>query len=180
MDFRKEYLMHGNKIRLRALEPSDAGTVYEWENDPSVWKFGDRRWPVSLSDVKSLIERSDLDIWQTRQMRFMIDSLEDGRSVGCVDIYDFDPLNMHCSLGVLVESGSRGNGFAREAVALVENFAREVLVAHSINVTVAADNEPSVALFQAAGYERVGVMKDNLRRDRMFVDEVLLQKVFTD
>ena len=108
----------------------------------------------------------------------MIDSLSDGRSVGCIDVFDFDPLNMHCSLGILIEPGSRGNGYAREAVRLVESFARDVLLAHSVCVTVAADNQPSIALFMAAGYERAGVMRQHIRRGRAFIDEVFLQKVF--
>ena len=172
--------MLGDNVRLRALEPSDADLLFACENNTDTWEAGDRRWPVSLSDVKSLIEHSDLDVWQTRQVRFMIDSLSDGVSVGCIDIFDFDPLNMHCSLGVLIEPGSRGNGYATEAVALVEAFARDVLFAHSVAVTIAADNAPSLALFLAAGYERAGVLRQHLRRGRRFIDEVLLQKVFAE
>lgn len=172
--------MVGDKVRLRALEPADADLLYVWENDPQTWEAGERKWPVSLADVKALIEHSDLDIWQTRQARFMIDVVESAQSVGCVDVFDFDPLNMHCSLGVFIEPESRGKGYASEAVALIEDFARNVLMAHSVNVTVAADNQTSIALFTAAGYERAGVMRQNIRRARTFVDEVLMQKVFAE
>lgn len=170
--------MVGLKVRLRALEPADADILYAWENDPATWEAGDRKWPVSLADIECLIEHSDLDIWQTRQTRFMIDAVDSDKSVGCVDVFDFDPLNMHCSLGVFVEPASRGLGYGSEAITLIEDFARNVLMAHVVNVSVAADNEQSLALFAAAGYERAGLLKHNLRRARAFVDEVLLQKVF--
>lgn len=169
--------MVGAKVRLRALEPADADLLYVWENDPLTWEAGDRKWPVSLADIRALIDHSDLDIWQTRQTRFMIDTIDGARSVGCVDVFDFDPLNMHCSLGVFIEPENRGKGYAIEAVTLIEGFARNILRAHSLNVSVAADNESSIALFAAAGYERAGVMRQNIRRARAFVDEVLLQKV---
>lgn len=172
--------MVGAKVRLRALEPADADLLYVWENDPLTWEAGDRKWPVSLADIRALIDHSDLDIWQTRQARFMIDTIDGARSVGCVDVFDFDPLNMHCSLGVFIEPENRGKGYAIEAVTLIEDFARNILRAHSLNVSVAADNESSIALFAAAGYERAGVMRQNIRRARDFVDEVLMQKVLAE
>lgn len=172
--------MQGLKVRLRALEPDDANVLYDWENDPQTWEAGSRKWPISLADVKALIEHSDLDIWQTRQARFMIDSVDTALTVGCIDIFDFDPLNMHCSIGVYIEPVSRGSGFASEAVTLIESFVRNVLMVHSVNVTIAADNQSSIALFSSAGYVRAGVMRQNIRRARTFVDEVLMQKVFAD
>lgn len=172
--------MQGLKVRLRALEPADADILYDWENDPRTWEASSRKWPVSLADVRALIEHSDLDIWQTRQARFMIESVDTAHTVGCIDIFDFDPLNMHCSLGVFIEPVSRGAGFATEAIMLIESFARNVLMVHSVNVTIAADNTSSIGLFSSAGYARAGVMRQNIRRSRTFVDEVLMQKVFAE
>lgn len=170
-------VLTGAKVRLRALEPADADLIFAWENDPDTMEAGDRKWPVSRADVNALIEHSDLDIWQTRQTRFMIDSLDGGRTVGCIDVFDFDPLNMHCSLGIYIEPRVRRRGYARDAVSLVEAFARDVLLAHSLLASAAADNESSLALFASAGYERAGVMRHNIRRARAFVDEVVMQKV---
>ncbi len=169
--------VNGSGVRLRALEPSDADLLYVWENDPTTWEAGDRRWPISLSDIRSFVEHTDLDIWQTRQTRFMIESLSDGVTVGCIDIFDFDPLNMNCSVGVLVQPESRNAGYAADALRMVEDFAADTLLVHSIIVTIAADNEPSLSLFASAGYERAGILRQKLRRGKTFVDEVLMQKI---
>ena len=165
-------------VRLRALEPSDAQTLYEWENDPATWDAGTRRWPVSLADIKALIEHSDLDIWHTRQTRFMIDRLDDGDTVGCVDIFDFDPLNMHCSLGILIKSDARRKGFACEAIGQVCKFARETLLVNAVLASAAADNAASIALFKSAGFDQCGRLAGWIRRRTDFVDEVLLLKTF--
>ncbi|MCI5776798.1 MAG: GNAT family N-acetyltransferase [Bacteroidales bacterium] len=168
--------MKPTTIRLRALEPSDAQTLFEWENDPVTWDAGSRRWPISLADIKALIEHSDLDIWHTRQVRFMIERTDNGETVGCVDIFDFDPLNMHCSVGVLVKHDARRQGFAREAIRQVCTFARETLLANAILATAAADNDASIALFTSAGFSECGRLKGWIRRQMNFVDEVLLIK----
>ncbi len=169
---------NGSGVRLRALEPSDADLLYVWENDPTTWETGDRRWPLSLSDIRTFVEHTDLDIWQTRQTRFMIDRLSDGVTVGCIDIFDFDPLNMTCSIGVLVQPESRKAGYASDALRQVEAFAVDTMLVHSIIVTIATDNAPSLALFTSAGYERAGVLRQKLRRGKTFIDEVLMQKIF--
>lgn len=164
------------KIRLRALEPSDAQILYDWENNPETWDAGSRQWPVSLADIKALIEHSDLDIWQTRQTRFMIEDADNAETVGCIDIFDFDPLNMHCSLGVLIRPDVRRNGFATQAVNQICAFAERTLLVHSVMVSVAADNESSLALFRATGFSESGRLKGWIRRGKTFVDEILLQK----
>ncbi len=168
---------NGSRVRLRALEPSDADLLYVWENDPATWEAGDRRWPVSLSDIRTFVEHTDLDIWQTRQTRFMIDRQSDGVTVGCIDIFGFDPLNMTCSIGVLVQPESRNAGYAADALRQIEGFAADTLLVHTIIVTVAADNAPSLALFDSAGYERAGLLRQKLRRGKVYVDEVLMQKI---
>ncbi len=164
------------KIRLRALEPSDAQILYDWENDPETWNAGLRQWPVSLADIKALIEHSDLDIWQTRQTRLMIESADNADTVGCIDIFDFDPLNMHCSLGVLIRPDARRKGFATQAVAEICAFAARTLLVQSVMASVAADNEPSLALFRAAGFSESGRLRRWVRRGDVFVDEILFQK----
>lgn len=168
--------MTGDRIRLRALEPSDAALLYEWENDPRTWGAGSRQWPVSLADIKALIDHSELDVWHTRQTRFMMERLDGGGTVGCVDIFDFDPLNMHCGIGVLVEPSSRRGGYAREAIGLVCGFARDTLAARTVLATAAADNEACQRLFRSAGFEERGRLRQWLRRGAVFVDEVLMQK----
>lgn len=106
----------------------------------------------------------------------MIESVDNADTVGCIDIFDFDPLNMHCSLGVLIRPDARRNGFATQAVAEICAFAARTLLVHTVMVSVAADNEPSLALFRAAGFSESGRLCGWVRRGDIFVDEVLLQK----
>lgn len=157
------------------MEPDDAATLYAWENDPATWECSDRQWPLSKTDIGRFIEQSDLDVWQSRQIRFMIDSAE-GATVGCIDIFDFDPLNAHCSLGILIDAAHRRRGFAHSAIEGALRFAYRTMRVETVEVTMATDNEASQRLFAKAGFTQSGIRPRWIRRGDNYVDEVLMHR----
>ena len=155
--------------RLRALEPSDVDLLYVWENDPEVWRVSGTVAPLSYERLQRFVEEQNYDLYATRQMRLMVEA--EGVAVGTVDIFDFDPHNMHFGVGVLIYAQeSRRRGYARAALEAVKEYAHEVVGLKQIWATIAADNEASVALFESLGYERCGVRKQWLRRGSEFID----------
>ena len=40
-------ILKGEKVRLRAPEPSDLDLIYEWENNTTVWQSGETLVPFS-------------------------------------------------------------------------------------------------------------------------------------
>ena len=170
--------MVGTNVRLRAMEPSDVDFLFLWENDPATWEASDRKWPVSQDDINRFVRSSDLDIWQSRQMRFMVQTLDDARTVGCADIFDFDPLNQHCAFGIYIWTAERRRHFASEAIRLLERFAFETLGVASVVVTIDSLNEPSLLMFKSLGYSQAGLLKSYLRHGRDFSDQLILQKSY--
>ena len=61
-------------VKLRAIELSDADIIYKWENDPSVWKLSNTIVPFSRYIIRKYVENSHLDIYETKQLRLMIDA----------------------------------------------------------------------------------------------------------
>ena len=39
--------LESENLLLRALEPEDLDILYEWENDPELWKYGSTLTPYS-------------------------------------------------------------------------------------------------------------------------------------
>ena len=76
------------EVKLRALEPEDIDLLYEWENDHSIWYVSNTLTPFSKYILKKYIENSHLDIYQTKQLRLMIDVCReaDPETVGAIDI----------------------------------------------------------------------------------------------
>lgn len=65
--------LEGRICRLRAVEPHDVDTMYAWENDTRIWRVSGTTAPYSRQLLERFVEQQRFDIWQTRQMRLMIE-----------------------------------------------------------------------------------------------------------
>ena len=95
-------LLQDDLIRLRALEPEDAEAMYRWENDTTLWRLGDTTRPFSQAAIREFIAGASLDLYAARQMRLMIDLRATGETIGCADLFDFDPLHRRAGIGMLI------------------------------------------------------------------------------
>ena len=168
--------IEGNLCRLRALEPEDLDAMYGWENDTDSWRVSGTVAPFSRHVLSRLIDEQQFDIYATRQMRLVIESL-DGSAVGAVDMFEFDPQNLRAGVGIIVAPPYRKQGFALDALQTLERYVRDVLRMHQLWCSVGADNEASLALFKKAGYAECGRRKEWILTPNGATDEVLMQKL---
>ncbi|HQB37303.1 MAG TPA: N-acetyltransferase, partial [Bacteroidales bacterium] len=68
--------MKFEKIRLRALEPEDLEILYEWENNGSFWLISNTMTPFSKYTLKRYLENSHKNIYETGQLRLMINLIK--------------------------------------------------------------------------------------------------------
>ena len=168
--------IEGNLCRLRALEPEDLDAMYGWENDTDSWRVSGTVAPFSRHVLSRLINEQQFDIYATRQMRLVIESI-DGTAVGAVDMFEFDPQNLRAGVGIIVAPPYRKQGFALDALQTLERYVRDVLRMHQLWCSVGADNEASLALFKKAGYAECGRRKEWILTPNGAIDEVLMQKI---
>ena len=168
--------IEGNLCRLRALEPEDLDAMYGWENDTDSWRVSGTVAPFSRHVLSRLIDEQQFDIYATRQMRLVIETL-DGTAVGAVDMFEFDPQNLRAGVGIIVAPPYRKQGFALDALQTLERYVRDVLRMHQLWCSVGADNEASLVLFRKAGYTECGRRKEWILTPNGAIDEVLMQKL---
>ena len=163
-------------VNLRAMEPCDIDAIYRWENDPSVWGVSMSHQPFSRYALSRFIdENSGSDIYASRQLRLMADS--GGTTVGCIDLYDFDPYHRRAGVGLLVDSRMRRQGFGMAMLKALETFAVDHLEMHQLHCVVAADNEASIALFTKVGYAQCGVLHDWVASAGKWLDALSFQRI---
>ena len=153
--------LEGPRLKIRAAEPEDLELLYRWENDTDVWQVSDTLVPFSRYHLRRFLENDNHDIFATHGLRLMIDLLPDGleaaRTVGTLDLYDFDALNSRAGVGILIADASdRRRGYAAESLQLLVAYCREVLLLHQIYAYVTEDNADSLALFARAGFSQTG------------------------
>jgi diamine N-acetyltransferase len=176
----------GELIHLRALEPADINKLYFWENDSSIWSVSGTLVPFSRFVLEEFVKEVHQDIYTNKQLRLMIDlkyfdeSDEDEttRSIGCVDLFEFDPKSRRAGVGIMIANkNDRGRGYATEALHLIIDYGFEVLDLHQIYSNVRVDNESSVALFKKVGFEITGLKQDWVYEQGKYYDEYTMQLI---
>jgi diamine N-acetyltransferase len=109
--------MNSGNLKLRTPEPTDIDLLYAWENDTEIWHLGNTRVPFSKFDLEQYVLNSGRDIYANKQARFMIDLSEGSKTktIGCIDLYDYDPSNHRAGVGILISQDYRQKGIASYA-----------------------------------------------------------------
>ena len=154
-------------IALRKIEPTDLPFLYQWENDASAWADGANHNPLSQQDLREYISSTTGDIYKDGQLRLVIQSVsesvctlsaqrsvspQDGLTIGCVDLFDFDPRNRRAALGMYIASEYRGKGVGHEALKQLEDYAFVFLHLRCLYAVIAQKNTACSAIFEHAGY----------------------------
>ncbi len=167
--------MKGQKVHLRAVEPTDLPLLYEWENDVDNWEVSHTMEPYSKALLEKFIETSAQGLYGNRQQRLMVVSNGTDESVGAIDIFDFDPQNRRAGIGILIDKKHRHNGYGLEAVELTKKYLFETVKLHQIYCNILIYNKYSLKLFQKAGFEICGKKKDWCQTKNGWIDEYFLQ-----
>lgn len=167
--------LKNERLYLRAVEPEDLDTMYEMENDPSMWDISSFTVPYSRYVLKQYIESSQNDMYADKQLRLMIIRREDKAVLGTIDITDFVPLHSRGAVGIAIHKNYRGQGYASDALKLLCEYAFNFLFVRQLYAHIAVDNEPSCRLFTSCGFTQCGLLKDWILTTEGYKDAVLMQ-----
>jgi diamine N-acetyltransferase len=156
-------ILTGKRIKLRAIEPGDIDLLYIWENNSNIWPVSNTLVPFSRFILEKYLAESHLDIFQVKQLRLMIDIVEEGgiTSIGAIDLFDFDPANERAGIGILINDKKYMNkGYASEALELLINYSFEILQLHQLYCHINHDNKISIRLFEKFNFTITGKKLD--------------------
>lgn len=161
-------------VRFRAMEPEDLDVLYKIENDTRLWGVGVTNVPYSRYMLHDYIANASGDIYADKQVRMIIDD-EQGRSVGIVDVTDFEPRHLRAELGIVIQRTHRRRGFAAAAIEQVKAYSRDILHLHQLYAYVDSENESALALFRKCGFCSSAELKDWLFDGEKYRNAVLVQ-----
>lgn len=165
-----------NTIALRCAEPEDARRIYRWENDRTVWRVSGTYVPYTQFQIEQFLLNNN-DLFSQKQLRLMIDLNDSGTSIGCLDLYDYDPINEHISIGILIDKGYRRQGYAHAALALCLDYLFHDLMLHQAFCVIDELNVESQQLFEKQGFALCGRHKEWIKTAEGFLDELEYQRV---
>ncbi|WP_088324866.1 GNAT family N-acetyltransferase [Polaribacter tangerinus] len=170
-------LLSTNKTILRALEPEDLEFLFEIENNELFWEISHTQTPFSKYILKQYIENAHLDIYETKQLRLLIEEKKSKNSIGMIDLFDFDPQHKRAGIGILIHPEYQNKGFASDALSMIINYCFKHLNLHQLYANITIDNDKSFSLFNKFKFEKIGVKKDWILSNGKYKDELLVQRI---
>lgn len=172
--------LENNILYLRAPEPEDLEILYEWENDTDVWKYGSAISPYSKYILKQYLIDAQTDIFQSKQLRFMIALKQEQSTVGTIDLYDFDALNSRCGVGVYIDPTYRNNEYAKIALNILESYAFHFLNINQLYAIIPESNKASLQLFFGCNFSETGVLQQWISSEKGYENAIIVQKIKTN
>lgn len=170
--------MNYKEIRLRAVEPEDLENLYQWENNPDYWLVSNIITPYSKYILKKYIENAHKTIFETGQLRLMIDHIPTGKTIGTIDLFDYDPFHLRAGIGILIaEEDYRRKGYASMALECLIDYSFNTLRLHQLYCNVLSNNCESLDLFRKIGFTESGIKKDWVKTKDGYIDEHILQLI---
>lgn len=166
----------GEKVLIRPVKRKDAQLMLLWENDPRNWRVTETEEPYTLSYILAFIDSLE-DVQEACQLRMIIEENATGERIGTVDLNNINFKNLNATIGILIaDEKHRGKGYAKEALSLLMDYAKEELHLHSLSASIMNDNEASIRLFESEGFKLVGSRKEWFKVEEGWRDEKIYQQ----
>jgi aminoglycoside 6'-N-acetyltransferase len=164
-------ILLGPRLVVRSMQEPDVARLAEIAAEPEIWQ----RWgEVSEADLREKVAGPD-------GVTALVVEV-DGEVAGLIQYHEeTDPDYRHAGVDMFLARSARGQGYGREALLLVAAHLFEERGHHRLTIDPAADNEPAIRCYTAAGFRTVGVMRRYERgRDGSFHDGLLMELVRPD
>lgn len=171
-------LLTDNTIKLRPLEAEDIDLLYEWENNTEIWPVSNTLVPFSRYILKQYLETAHQSIFETGQLKLIIELIDEKRAIGATDLFDFDIFHKRAGIGILINNkNDRKQGYATAALNLMIDYCFTYLKLNQLYCNIDSCNKASLKLFENAGFVVSGIKKKWLNRPEGWLDEHFMQLI---
>lgn len=159
------------ELVIRALEIEDAGQLARLQALPG-FRFGTLRPPYpSTASARKFLERAGPDDVQ-------LGAFVEMRLVGTAGLHRCAGRRRHVAeIGMGVADDMNGRGIGTALLEALLDAADKWLDIRRIELTVFADNERAIRLYERHGFEREGRLRAYATRDGAYVDAVAMARL---
>lgn len=100
--------------------------------------------------------------------------------VGCVELYNYDPVNHRAAVGIVVSNEYRHQGHGKAMIQALTSFCRANTSLHQLYADIAATNLPSIHIFSLAGYQHCATLRDWVVRADHYIDTYRYQLILEE
>ena len=161
-----------NDVLIRGLEPEDIPDLTEaWNQPRAIW--GTLQSPFVSVDARRKRSAS-LPPGHT-----MLVAVIEGKAIGSAGLHPFDNRRRAhaASIGTAVHDAYAGRGAGRALMQGLIDLADRWLNYRRLELTVWADNERAIRLYEGFGFEREGLHRAYAWRDGAYIDALAMARL---
>lgn len=157
-----------NKIKLRAIERTDAEFLRSLNNDLEIAKHvvGSPR----IVSLQEQIEWMEVAINDDNAKRFIVEYNDS--PVGTVIISNINWNNLTANISIKLKRDARGKGIGKTSIILGLRQCFETMGVLCVTAHVLPFNQASLALFESCGFEKEGVLRSRVIKENNRYDLV--------
>jgi RimJ/RimL family protein N-acetyltransferase len=167
-------MLQGNRVCLRAAKREDMDALWRYNNDVEVELAGGGDPPMPQS-LERLLAEFDADAGKGGRngASFVIEA--DGRCIGQCALFQFDETARTAALGITIgDKAYWGQGYGREAVQLLLDYAFRLRNLRRVWLTVNGRNERAIRAYRACGFVEEGRQREHVWSSGAYDDLVYM------
>jgi RimJ/RimL family protein N-acetyltransferase len=166
-------MLRGERVLLRSIEREDLPWLWEHHNDYEVGTLVNDGppEPQSLARLEADFDR-DTGEGGFDGTRFAIEAA--GILIGRCELFDFDEIARNCKLGISLSKEYWGQGFGREAVDVLLDYAFDKRNLEKVHLDVLEDNERAIRAYEACGFKEEGRLRRHAWHEGAYKDLVVM------
>ncbi len=155
------------------MRNEDAERRYVWLNDPEVTLHYTRGYPVSMAEVRAMVEK-DLLLTAPPTVVLAIDTLE-GRHIGVINLDHFNTESRRCELGIMIgEKDCWSQGYGTDAILTLLRFAFDEINLHRVWLDVNAENGRARACYRKCGFVDEVTLRQHRFKQGVYLDSIIM------
>lgn len=147
-------LLQSHRIELRTIVHSDASALFEVYGDELVMRYTDEQPFENLATVSLMLESIRKLLIEGKSLEWGVVLKKTGTLVGTCGLHSFNEPLQAAEIGCVLKSGVWGNGYMKEALAILIFYAKDVLKLKELVADVHTENERAQRLFENLGFRR--------------------------
>lgn len=169
--------LKGENVYFKPLSIHDVMEIHSYASDREVKRFIGWKLMNSPDETRDYVEMMINREEAGTHMYASIVLKSTGRIIGTGMLFNFDKEANQAEIGYVFHREYWGKGYGTESVALMSDFAFDVLKLHKLHASVASANIGSSRILQKNGYIIEGQLKDHFFIEGKYYDDVLLGKI---
>lgn len=167
----ENYFIKGDKISLRPLVESDSDWFFKWYNDFDTRIKTGISTPCSYSEAKEYASKERKDsVW------FAIIENKTKKMIGETGLIRMYPAWQTTDLSIIIpDPQDQHQGFGKEAIYLMMNYAFGYLNYHRIAIGVVGFNEEALKFYERVGFKKEGIQEDGYYINYKYYDFIMMR-----